>query len=110
MGSTIGDNLPKQDPAARQCPQCWGSGRVLLLTSAGPCAACGGTGNAAGMDMPIGPVSRKYNERGRLVSEEWVTEQYHFDRRYDAERGLLIQESVTCLDPAWAQLRTYSYY
>jgi len=63
MDSTNGDSLSKQDPTTRRCPQCRGSGRVLLLTSAGPCAACGGTGmaggSAAGMETPIGPVSRK---------------------------------------------------
>ncbi|HZL36199.1 MAG TPA: hypothetical protein VFC78_12855 [Tepidisphaeraceae bacterium] len=32
MDSTNGDGLPKQEPVARQCPQCRGSGRVVLLT------------------------------------------------------------------------------
>jgi|SRR5665213_772839 len=95
MATTNDNSLPKQDPPPRQCPQCRESGRVLLLTSAGPCAACGGTGiaggTAAGMEMPVGPVSRKIDERGRLLSEEWVMQRFRLERRYDAERGLLIQ-------------------
>ncbi|HZL38242.1 MAG TPA: hypothetical protein VFC78_23205 [Tepidisphaeraceae bacterium] len=114
MNSTNGDSLPTQDPPARRGPQCRGSGRVLLLTSAGPCAACGGTGiaggNAAGMDTPIGPVSRKYNERGRLVSEEWLTSAARINCFYDPETGNLIQVSETSLEASAARLTTYSYH
>ncbi|HZL34836.1 MAG TPA: hypothetical protein VFC78_05970 [Tepidisphaeraceae bacterium] len=114
MDSINGDSIPKQEPVTRRCPQCRGSGRVLLLTSDGSCAACGGTGmaggNAAGPETPVGPVSRKYDERERLVSEEWVTERYHLERRYDAETGRLMDMLQTCLEPASARLTTYTYY
>ncbi|HZL36473.1 MAG TPA: hypothetical protein VFC78_14235 [Tepidisphaeraceae bacterium] len=113
MESTNGESLPKQGPPSPPCPQCRGSGLVVLLTSAGPCTACGGTGIASGIasgpETPVGPVNRKFDERGRLVSQEWVTGRYHLERRYDAETGRLIQESETCLDPGAGPSTTYSY-
>jgi len=112
MNNTNGDSLPTQDPPAHQCPQCRGIGRVLLLTSAGPCAACGGTGmaggNAAGVETPVGPFSRKYYERGRLVSEEWLTVAARVECFYDAETGNLMQMIESDLDPN-VNTRTYSY-
>jgi hypothetical protein len=39
----------------RSCPECGGSGRVLLLTSRRACGRCGGTGGiiAAALDAPV---------------------------------------------------------
>ncbi len=60
-------------PAAR-CPDCRGSGRIVLLTSSRACGRCGGAGrlDAAGgtprrtVEAPDGST-RTYDEHGRLI-------------------------------------------
>jgi YD repeat-containing protein len=45
-------------PAA-PCPDCRGSGRVVLLTSSRPCAVCGGSGRLAAAGTTPGPDDPK---------------------------------------------------
>ncbi len=59
---------------ADRCPDCRGSGRIVLLTSSRACGRCGGAGrlDAAGgtprrtVEAPDGST-RTYDEHGRLI-------------------------------------------
>jgi len=70
--------LRANPPAAAACPECGGSGRVVLLTSSRACARCGGAGglDTGGgiaertVEAPDGWV-RTYDGHGRLTREVW---------------------------------------
>jgi hypothetical protein len=70
------------------CPECGGSGRVVLLTSSRPCSRCGGeaASDAAGKaeaGMP-GLRVRLRDERGRPTIAEWPDGQVAAYSYYDA--------------------------
>jgi hypothetical protein len=69
---------PTKTPAAVPCPDCGGSGRVVLLISSRVCGRCGGAGrqDAAGgaaertVEAPDGST-RTYDGHGRLTRAAW---------------------------------------
>src|SRR5579859_2500408 len=56
--------LPEPAPAA-PCPDCRGSGRVVLLVSTRPCAGCGGSGR---LDAAAGATPEADNPGPRLAA------------------------------------------
>jgi hypothetical protein len=51
------------------CPDCSGTGKITLFTSAKPCKACGGTGKSDLIVMDLGPSSGTITMTSLYVSE-----------------------------------------
>lgn len=91
------------DPAYR-CPQCKGSGRVLLLFSWADCEKCGGTGLREEDEVDTGkyPVPPSGDDGGSESKLEGEDDPDYFDDGLDLDDGLEFDDHVPYGDPdAW---------